>query len=76
MHALKFKIIEQIVRWKMALFASHLMMERNDLTSNDKRSQYHERIYSLRRELWTWDVPRLLGELGKSKSEETVLAYA
>jgi len=76
MFEIKAPLVEQVVAWKMVLFTRHLLFGETGLSPTDKYKQYHERQFSLRQELWIWNVPRLKAEVANVKAEETIAAFA
>lgn len=73
-HTLKFPLVEKVAGWKIGLLSAYMSLHEQELSPGEMRAKLFQRLFELRRDLWTRDVPYLLREAQKADNERFLLA--
>ena len=76
MFTLKAPLVEQIVGWKMGMYAAWRSLNREGMSLNDMRQESLKRQFELRRDLWTKSVVQLKAEIERNNTDRFLLGQA
>lgn len=76
MFTLKAPLVEEIVRWKMNLYSGWRSMNPEGMSRHDRRQEFFQRLFEMRRELWTKPLPWLKAELQRNETDRFLLGQA
>ncbi|MCE9540992.1 hypothetical protein K8R03_00315 [Candidatus Kaiserbacteria bacterium] len=72
----KAPLIQKIVAWKINMFVSWRALNPESMSLHERRREALDRLFNLRRELWTKSIPWLKDEIRKNETDRFLLGVA
>ena len=76
MFEIKTPLVEKIVAWKISTFVTWRSLNPEGLSLHQRRQEALDRLFNLRRELWTKSIPWLKAEIKRNETNRFLLSLS